>query len=119
MVPISNTPGGNETHVIQELMNRADQRGFVTFEDVLELLDEDSDDVNAIEAVLDELDELGIELRQHDLVQVQRVDQIDLSAPDKGAPSSIRNLASIRQFVYAGNFHHITLLEQCGQSLFR
>lgn len=64
MVPVSDTSGGNETLVIQELMNRADQRGYVTFEDVLELLDEDSDDVNAIEAVLDELDELGIELRQ-------------------------------------------------------
>jgi RNA polymerase primary sigma factor len=64
MVPISSTSGGNGIHVIQELMNRADQRGYVTFEDVLELLDEDSDDVNAIEAVLDELDELGIELRQ-------------------------------------------------------
>ncbi|MEL7673042.1 MAG: sigma-70 family RNA polymerase sigma factor [Chloroflexota bacterium] len=64
MVSISDTPGGNVTQVIQELMNRADQRGYVTFEDVLELLDEDSDDVNAIEAVLDELDELGIELRQ-------------------------------------------------------
>ncbi|NLF75802.1 MAG: sigma-70 family RNA polymerase sigma factor [Chloroflexi bacterium] len=49
-------------------MNRADQRGYVTFEDVLELLDEDSDDVNAIEAVLDELDELGIELRQEETV---------------------------------------------------
>lgn len=47
-------------------MNRADQRGYVTFEDVLELLDEDSDDVSAIEAVLDELDELGIELRQRE-----------------------------------------------------
>jgi len=66
MVPISNTSGGNGTQVIQELMNRADQRGYITFEDVLELLDEDSDDVNAIEAVLDELDELGIELRQED-----------------------------------------------------
>ena len=66
MVPISNTSGGNGTQVIQELMNRADQRGYVTFEDVLELLDEDSDDVNAIEAVLDELDELGIELRQEE-----------------------------------------------------
>jgi len=64
VVSISDTPGGNVTQVIQELMNRADQRGYVTFEDVLELLDEDSDDVNAIEAVLDELDELGIELRQ-------------------------------------------------------
>jgi RNA polymerase primary sigma factor len=74
MVPISRTPGGNEIHVIQELMNRADQRGYVTFEDVLELLDEDSDDVNAIEAVLDELDELGIELRQHDLVHGDDLD---------------------------------------------
>ena len=64
--PVSKTSGGNGIHVIQELMNRADQRGYVTFEDVLELLDEDSDDVNAIESVLDELDELGIELRQHE-----------------------------------------------------
>ena len=52
--------------MIQELMNRADQQGYVTFEDVLEILGEDGDDVTAIEAVLDELDELGIELRQHD-----------------------------------------------------
>ncbi len=69
MSPVSDTSGGNGIHVIQELMNRADQRGYVTFEDVLELLDEDSDDVSAIEAVLDELDELGIELRQHEVEQ--------------------------------------------------
>lgn len=69
MSPVSDTSGGNGIHVIQELMNRADQRGYVTFEDVLELLDEDSDDVSAIEAVLDELDELGIELRQHEAEQ--------------------------------------------------
>jgi len=50
--------------VLQELLNRADQRGYVTFEDVLEVLDEDGDDVNAIETILYELDELGIELRQ-------------------------------------------------------
>ena len=52
--------------MIQELMNRADQQGYVTFEDVLEILGEDGDDIAAIEAVLDELDELGIELRQHE-----------------------------------------------------
>jgi RNA polymerase primary sigma factor len=75
MVPLSDTSGGNEIRVIQELMNRADQRGYVTFEDVLELLDEDSDDVNAIEAVLDELDELGIELRQQ---EVEPHDDFDL-----------------------------------------
>ncbi|HUN08137.1 MAG TPA: sigma-70 family RNA polymerase sigma factor [Aggregatilineales bacterium] len=50
--------------MIQELMNRADQRGYLTFEDVLEVLDEDGDDVNALETVLYELDELGIEIRQ-------------------------------------------------------
>ncbi len=47
-------------------MNRADQQGYVTFEDVLEVLGEEGDDITAIEAVLDELDELGIELRQHE-----------------------------------------------------
>lgn len=47
-------------------MNRADQRGFLTFEDVLEVLEGESEDVVAIEALLDELDELGIELRQED-----------------------------------------------------
>ncbi len=75
--PISKTPGGIGTHVIQELMNRADQQGYVTFEDVLELLDEDSDDVNAIEAVLDELDELGIELRQHEVESHDELDNPD------------------------------------------
>jgi RNA polymerase primary sigma factor len=47
-------------------MNRAGQRGYVTFEDVLEVLESDGEDVVAIEAVLDELDDLGIELRQDD-----------------------------------------------------
>src|SRR5687768_15807730 len=56
------TEEGNK--LIQELMNRADQRGYLTFDDVLEVLDEDGDDVNAIENVLFELDELGIEIRQ-------------------------------------------------------
>jgi RNA polymerase primary sigma factor len=50
--------------VIQELINRADQRGYLTFEDVLEVLDEDGDDLTTIESVLYELDELGIEIRQ-------------------------------------------------------
>lgn len=49
--------------MLQELLLRADQRGYVTFEDVLEVLDEDGDDSTAIEAILYELDELGIELR--------------------------------------------------------
>ncbi len=50
--------------MIQELINRANQQGFVTLEDVLEALDEDGDDITAIDSILYELDELGIELRQ-------------------------------------------------------
>jgi len=50
--------------VIQELINRADQRGYLTLDDVLEVLDEDGDDITSIETVLYELDELGIEIRQ-------------------------------------------------------
>src|SRR5258708_669301 len=48
-------------------MNRADRRGYLTFEDVLEVLEEDNEDVNTLESVLDELDELGIELRQEEV----------------------------------------------------
>jgi RNA polymerase primary sigma factor len=50
--------------LIQELMNRADQRGYLTFDDVLELLDEEGEDANTVENLLFELDELGIEVRQ-------------------------------------------------------
>lgn len=50
--------------MIQELLNRADQRGYITFDDVLEVMEEDSDDVTTLETILYELDELGIELRQ-------------------------------------------------------
>ncbi len=55
--------------MIQELINRADRRGYVTFEDVMELLEEDGDDVHSLETVLDELDELGIELRQEEIAR--------------------------------------------------
>lgn len=47
-------------------MNRAERRGYVTFDDVLELLEEDGDDSHTLETVLDELDDLGIELRQEE-----------------------------------------------------
>ena len=50
--------------MLQELVTRADQRGYVTFEDVLEVLDTEGEDVLTIEAILNELDEAGIELRQ-------------------------------------------------------
>jgi RNA polymerase primary sigma factor len=50
--------------VIQELLTRADQRGFITFDDVIEVLEEEGSDLNTIESILYELDELGIELQK-------------------------------------------------------
>lgn len=62
--------------MIQELLNRADRRGYVTFEDVLEVLEEDGDEVSTLESILDELDELGIELRQEEVAR-DEVDEAD------------------------------------------
>ncbi len=50
--------------MIQELINRADQQGYITFEDVLEVLEEDGEDISSLESVLYELDELGIDLQK-------------------------------------------------------
>ncbi|RMG83526.1 MAG: sigma-70 family RNA polymerase sigma factor [Chloroflexi bacterium] len=49
--------------MIQELMTRADERGYITLEDVLEVLEEDDSEEHSLELILYELDELGIELR--------------------------------------------------------
>jgi RNA polymerase primary sigma factor len=57
-------------------MNRADRRGYVTFEDVLEILEEDGDDITTLESILDELDELGIELRQEEVTR-DEVDEVE------------------------------------------
>ena len=46
-------------------MNRADQRGYITFDDILEVLEDEGDEVATIESILYELDELGVELRNH------------------------------------------------------
>jgi RNA polymerase primary sigma factor len=53
-----------KTTVIQELLNRVEQRGFITFDDVLEVLEEDGDDLTSIESLLHELDERGIDLQK-------------------------------------------------------
>ncbi|MCU0482212.1 MAG: sigma-70 family RNA polymerase sigma factor, partial [Anaerolineae bacterium] len=49
--------------MIQELIDKAEQQGFLTFDDVLELLEDDPDNATSIENIIYELDELGIEIR--------------------------------------------------------
>ncbi len=64
-------------------MNRADQRGYVTYDDVLDVLEEDSDDVGVIEALIYELDELGIELRNDGQTAAHSADtDIDFDAEE-------------------------------------
>lgn len=50
--------------MIQELLNRAEQRGFLTLDDVFELLEEAGDETTTIESVLYELDEMGIDIQR-------------------------------------------------------
>ncbi len=51
--------------MIKELVNRAEQQGYITLNDILELTDEDDDkeEYPSLESILYELDELGIEIR--------------------------------------------------------
>ncbi len=51
--------------VIQELLSRADVRGFITYEDLVEAIADDLDEAT-VEALLEELEELGIEVRSPD-----------------------------------------------------
>ncbi|MBK8138646.1 MAG: sigma-70 family RNA polymerase sigma factor [Chloroflexi bacterium] len=58
-------------------MARAEQRGYVTYDDILELLEDEGEDQN-IDNVLYELDELGIEYRpDNDLVGMSMMDETE------------------------------------------
>ncbi len=50
--------------MIQELVELAYKRGYLTYEQITEALDDDGDDRVALRKILYELDELGIELRK-------------------------------------------------------
>jgi len=75
--------------VIQELLDRAEQRGYLTFDDVLEVLEEDNEDLNSIESVLYELDELGIELQKEG--EDNSLDDEDGSDPDLPVSKPIKD----------------------------
>lgn len=49
--------------VLQELINRADQRGYLTLDDVVEILEDTEDEGQDLDSVLYALDELGIDVR--------------------------------------------------------
>ncbi len=75
--------------MIQELINRADRRGYVTFDDVLEVLEEEADDIHTLEILLDELDELAIELRQEELPHDEPDDSEEEAEADEDAAEPV------------------------------
>lgn len=50
--------------MIQTLIELADKRGYITYEDVIEVLEDDGEDRIALKNILYQLDELGIELHK-------------------------------------------------------
>jgi RNA polymerase primary sigma factor len=60
--PVSHTYNDLRSDVIQELLARADDRGYVTYEDLVEVMAEDLDETS-VDALLEDLEELGIEVR--------------------------------------------------------
>jgi RNA polymerase primary sigma factor len=50
--------------IIQELIQRADQRGYITIEDVIEVIEDSEEETYSLNDILYELDSMGIELQK-------------------------------------------------------
>ena len=60
--PVTHTYSDSRSDVMQELVARADLQGYVTYDDLVEVIAEDLDE-ETVETLLLELQELGIEVR--------------------------------------------------------
>src|SRR5438046_1314348 len=63
--PVTDAYEESHSEVVQELMTRAGVRGYVTYADLVEVVAEDLDEAT-VEALLEELQEVGIEVRQQE-----------------------------------------------------
>lgn len=64
--------------MIQELMARAEQRGYITYDDILEMMEDEGEELTTIDTILYELEELGIECRHEgDLIGGQVMDETE------------------------------------------
>ncbi len=62
---VTHTYDDSRSDVLQELVVRSETRGYITYEDVVEVIAEDIDEAT-IEMLLEELEDLGIEIRDRD-----------------------------------------------------
>lgn len=63
---MGNSLDDTRAELLQELMSRAEVRGYVTYEDLIEAIADDTDDDINLDTLLEELEEVGIEVRRKD-----------------------------------------------------
>jgi len=87
--------------VIQVLVELADKRGYLTYEQIIEALDDDGDDRVALRKILFELNELGIELRRDSdaprskrIIELNEQDDENRDAPRASAVADISAISS-------------------------
>lgn len=85
--------------MIQVLVELADKRGYLTYEQIIGALDDDGEDRAALRKLLFELDELGIELRRDsDSLQSRQVSEIveqEYELRDLSRPVQVADLSAI------------------------
>jgi len=81
--------------VIQELMSRAERRGYITFDDVLELLEDEVDETHSLDTILDQLDELGVEMRQDDAARDETEDDDEFELDDELVEATIGDINAV------------------------
>lgn len=69
----------SRSELLQELLTRSEMQGYVTYEDIVEVIAEDIDEAT-IEAVLEDLEDLGIEVRsagedEENILQVAKAEE--------------------------------------------
>ncbi len=72
----------SRSDVIQELLARSEIRGFITYEDLVEVMAEDLDETS-IDTLLEDLDEVGIEVRNS---KGEEASLLDLKLEDEEPP---------------------------------
>ncbi len=63
---MANSLDDARAELLQELTSRAEVQGYVTYEDLIEAIADDTEDEINLESLLEELEEVGIEVRRKD-----------------------------------------------------
>lgn len=83
---MTNVQDESRSEVIRELLVRAEQNGYVTFDDLLELAPEEIEDPNVLEGIFDELEEYGIEVRKQAAPGMEVGNEAELEEDDTPMP---------------------------------